>query len=91
MFLPGVASLEPPAEVGLRCSPSHGPRAGLVGPEHVAGFIAEALALATTRPIAGGVAARFPLDRVADAYRTLDSGVPGKVLVLPHAGHDSGA
>jgi NADPH2:quinone reductase len=62
----------------------YGPRAGVVRPEHVGTFIAEALALAATRPLAGDVAARLALDRVADAYRALDSGVPGKVLVLPH-------
>ena len=62
----------------------YGPRAGLVRPEHVAAFISEALELAMTRPLAGDIAARLPLDRVADAYRALDSGAPGKVLVLPH-------
>jgi hypothetical protein len=28
------------------------------------------------------IAGRFPLDRVADAYRALESGPRGKVLVL---------
>jgi NADPH2:quinone reductase len=68
----------------------YGPRAGLVGPEQVGAFISEALALATTRPLVSDVAARLPLNRVADAYRALDSGVPGKVLVLPHGGDDAG-
>jgi hypothetical protein len=49
-------------------------------------IISEALALATTRPIVSDGAVRLPLDRVADECRALDSGVPGKVLVLPHAG-----
>jgi len=49
----------------------------------VAAFISEALALATARPLVSEVAARFPLNRLADAYRALDSGAPGKVLVLP--------
>src|SRR5262245_36782673 len=62
----------------------YGPRAGLVGVGQIAGLISEALALATRRPIVSDVAARFPLDRVADAYRMLDSNPPGKVLVLPH-------
>ncbi len=62
----------------------YGPRAGLVRPEHVGAFISEALALASTRPLVSDIAARFPLDRVADAYRALDSGALGKVLVLPH-------
>jgi NADPH2:quinone reductase len=60
-----------------------GPRAGLVGPQQVARFISEALALASTRPLISDVAARFPLDRAADAYRMLDSNPGGKVLVLP--------
>lgn len=63
----------------------YGPRAGVVRLEDLAPFIAEALALATTRPLASDVAARFPLDRVADAYRALDGGAPGKVLVVPTA------
>jgi NADPH2:quinone reductase len=62
----------------------YGPRAGVVRPDQVGAFISEALALATTRPLVSDVAGRFPLDGVADAYRTLDSGVRGKVLVLPH-------
>src|SRR4029453_9839129 len=65
-------------------SRSTAPRARLVRPEHLAAFISEALALATTRPLVGDVAARLPLNRVADAYRALDAGVGGKVLVLPH-------
>lgn len=71
-------------EAGSIFVTKYGPRAGLVRPEHVAAFISEALALATTRPLASDVAARLPLDRVADAFRSLDSGVPGKILVLPH-------
>jgi hypothetical protein len=31
-----------------------------------------------------GTAARFTLDRVTDAYRTLESNPGGKVLILPH-------
>jgi hypothetical protein len=50
----------------------------------VAAFVSEALALAIARPLASDVAARLPLNRVADAYRVLDSSVPGKVLVLPN-------
>ena len=63
----------------------YGPRAGLVGADRVATFISEALALAATRPLASDIAARFPLDRVVDAYRLLDSGPNGKVLVMPRA------
>lgn len=61
----------------------YGPRAGVVRIEDLAPRISEALALATMRPLASDVAARFPLNRVADAYRALDSGAPGKVLVVP--------
>jgi len=75
-------------EAGSIFVTKYGPRAGLVRPEHVAALISEALALATTRPLVSEVAARLPLNRVADAYRALDSGVFGKVLVLPH-GHST--
>jgi len=81
--LPGV-DLGQLMEAGSIFVTKYGPRAGLVRPEHVATFISEALALAVMRPLASDVAARFPLNRVADAYRALDSGAPGKVLVLPH-------
>jgi NADPH2:quinone reductase len=70
-------------EAGSIFVTKYGPRAGVVRPEQIAAFISEALALATTRPLVSEVAVRLPLDRVADAYRALDSGVPGKVLVLP--------
>jgi NADPH2:quinone reductase len=62
----------------------YGPRAGLVGETRVAALISEALALATKRPVVSGVAGRFPLDRVVDAYRALESHPRGKVLVTPH-------
>src|SRR5262249_52294144 len=74
-------------EAGSIFVTKYGPRAGLVRPQQVAAFIAEALALATARPLVGEIALRVPLHRVADAYRALDSGVHGKVLVLPHADH----
>jgi NADPH2:quinone reductase len=62
----------------------YGPRAGLIGIDGLAACISEGLALAATRPLACDVAGRFPLDRVADAYRLLESGPDGKVLVRPH-------
>jgi NADPH2:quinone reductase len=71
-------------EAGSIFVTKYGPRAGVVRPEHVAAFVSEALALAIVRPLVSDVAARLPLNRVADAYRVLDSGVPGKVLVLPN-------
>ena len=62
----------------------YGPRAGVVGVAQVAAFISEGLALATARPLAVDVAVRKPLTHVADAFRALDSGAAGKVLVLPN-------
>ena len=54
-----------------------------------AGLISAALALARTRPaVISDVAGRFPLKQVADAYRTLECGPAGKVLVIP--GRDLG-
>jgi NADPH2:quinone reductase len=51
-----------------------------------AGLISDALALAAQRPaVISEIAGRFPLDHVADAYRALESGPHGKVLVLPNA------
>ena len=56
------------------------------GAGEFAGLIGSALALAVKRPaVISPVAGRFPLDRAADAYRTMESGAPGKVLVLPNA------
>jgi NADPH2:quinone reductase len=47
-------------------------------------LIAEGLALAAKRPaVISDVAGRFPLDRVIDAYRLMESGASGKVLVHP--------
>jgi NADPH2:quinone reductase len=41
--------------------------------------------LAAKRPaVISEVAGRFPLDRIADAYRLLQSGAHGKVLVPPN-------
>ncbi len=61
----------------------YGPRAGLIGAHNVAACISETLALAATRPVVPDVAARFPLDRVVEAYRMLESSPHGKVLVMP--------
>jgi NADPH2:quinone reductase len=48
-------------------------------------LIAEGLALAARRPaIISDIAGRFPLDCAADAYRLLESGASGKVLVQPN-------
>ncbi len=54
------------------------------GIEEFAVLIAEGLALAAKRPaVIADVAGRFPLDCAADAYRLLESGASGKVLVQP--------
>ena len=55
------------------------------GLEEFAVLISEGLALAAKRPaVIADVAGRFPLDCAADAYRLLESGVSGKVLVQPN-------
>jgi len=54
------------------------------GLQDFAGLISAALGLALKRrAVISDIAGRFPLDRSVDAYRALESGVPGKVLVLP--------
>jgi NADPH2:quinone reductase len=56
----------------------------VAGFHEFAGLVAEGLAVAIRHPAAiSEVAARFPLDRVADAYRALESNPSGKILVLP--------
>ena len=61
----------------------YGPRAGLVGRDQVGPFVAEALTLASRRQLTSGIAARYTLDRVVDAYTALESNPNGKVLILP--------
>ncbi len=57
------------------------------GYDDVRGLIAAGLDLAATRPgVVSPVAGRFGLDEVAAAYRALEAGAPGKVLVLPTRG-----
>jgi NADPH2:quinone reductase len=54
------------------------------GLQEFAGLISAALGLAVKRrAVVSEVAGRFPLDRVVEAYRALESDAPGKVLVLP--------
>lgn len=56
------------------------------GLEGFAVLIAEGLALAAKRPaVISDIAGRFPLDCAADAYRLLESGASGKVLVQPNS------
>jgi NADPH2:quinone reductase len=48
-----------------------------------ASLISAALTLAEKRrAVISEIAGRFPLDRVVDAYRALEAGAPGKVLVV---------
>jgi NADPH2:quinone reductase len=61
----------------------YGPKAGILGRMDIGGVISEALALAATRPLTSGIAGRFTLDAVGDAYRLLDSNPQGKVIILP--------
>ena len=52
------------------------------GLQEFAGLISAALTLATKRrAVISEIAARFPLDRVVEAYRALEAGAAGKVLV----------
>jgi NADPH2:quinone reductase len=53
------------------------------GLQEFAGLISAALTLADQRrAVITEIAGRFPLDRVVDAYRALEAGAPGKVLVV---------
>ncbi|HTP34848.1 MAG TPA: hypothetical protein VMJ75_21875 [Candidatus Acidoferrales bacterium] len=55
------------------------------GLDEFAVLIGEGLALAARRlAVISDIADRFPLDRAADAYRLLESGASGKVLVQPN-------
>jgi NADPH2:quinone reductase len=62
----------------------YGPRAGVLAMADIPGVIEDMLALATSRPIVSEIGGRFPLDRTADAYRAMDAGASGKILVRPH-------
>ena len=70
-------------EAGSIFVTKYGPRAGVVGIEELAPIVAAALVRARTQPLSPGIAARFGLDAVADAFRMMEAGAPGKVLVLP--------
>lgn len=56
------------------------------GLDQFAVLIGQGLSLAASRPaVISDIAGRFPLDRAADAYRLLESGPSGKVLVHPNS------
>lgn len=84
--LPAI-DLERLMDAGSVFVTKYGPRARVIAPDEVGALISGALALATRRPLTIDVAGRFPLERVTDAYRALDSNPGGKILVLPHLGH----
>jgi NADPH:quinone reductase len=55
------------------------------GLDEFAVLIGDGLALAVRRPaVISDIAGRFPLDGAADAYRLLESGPSGKVLLHPN-------
>jgi NADPH:quinone reductase len=70
-------------EAGSIFVTKYGPRAGVVAVNELAPIIASTLLRAETRPLSAGIAARFPLDSVVQAFRTMEGGASGKVLVLP--------
>jgi NADPH2:quinone reductase len=70
-------------EAGSIFVTKYGPRASVVGIEELAPIVTAALVRARTQPLSPGIAARFGLDAVADAFRTMEAGSAGKVLVLP--------
>jgi len=70
-------------EAGSIFVTKYGPRAGIVAMDELAPIIASTLARAEKQPLSSGVVARFPLDSVVEAFRTMEAGAPGKVLVRP--------
>jgi NADPH2:quinone reductase len=72
-------------EAGSVFVTKYGPRAGVVKIDELAPIIASTLLRARTQPLSAGVAARFPLDSVVEAFRTMEAGASGRVLVLPTA------
>jgi NADPH2:quinone reductase len=75
--------LEQLMEAGSIFVTKYGPRAGAVALSELATIIASKLRRAETQPLSPGVAASFPLDGVVQAFRTMEAGARGKVLVLP--------
>ena len=82
--------LAPLMEAGSVFVTKYGPRAGLLRQEELAPIIVSTLLRARRQPLSAGVAARFSLDSVVDAYRAMDAGARGKVLVLPGPSMSSG-
>jgi NADPH2:quinone reductase len=63
----------------------YGPRAGVVPVGELASIIGSTLLRARTQPLSAGIAARFPLDSAVEAFRTMEAGASGKILILPDA------
>jgi NADPH:quinone reductase len=70
-------------EAGSIFVTKYGPRAGVVAINELAPIIASTLRRAEAQPLSAGIAARFPLDSVVQAFRMMEAGAPGKVLVVP--------
>ena len=59
----------------------------LEGPHEFTGLVSQGLVMALKRPaVISEIAGRFSLDDVVEAYRALESGPRGKVLVIPGYG-----
>jgi len=71
-------------EAGSIFVTKYGPRAGVVAVNELAPIIASTLLRSEMQPLSAGIAARFPLESVIQAFRTMEAGAPGKVLVLPY-------
>jgi hypothetical protein len=77
-------------EAGSIFVTNYEPRAGVVAVNEIAPIIASTLLRAETRPLSGGIAARFSLDSVVHAFLTMEAGATGKVLVLPDLTSEAG-
>ena len=77
-------------EAGSIFVTKYGPRAGVVAVNERAPIIASTLLRAEAQPLSAGIAARFPLDSVVQAFRTMEAGAPGKVLVIPDLTSEDG-
>ena len=77
-------------EAGSIFVTKYGPRAGVVAVNERAPIIASTLLRAEAHPLSAGIAARFPLDSVVQAFRTMEAGAPGKVLVIPDLTSEDG-
>jgi hypothetical protein len=70
-------------EAGSIFVTKYGPPASAVGLDEFGSIIAATLLRPQTQPLSAGITAQFDLDSVADAFRTMEAGTAGKVLVRP--------